>query len=478
MSPEAEHLRISSAIIEHFSLKLAHGYKDIEFSAKNSVKILVAENGAGKTTLLNALYAILTGDYRAFLACDFEELSLIISGRAWQKKRADFTSLTEAGYKDFLNADFWKRYELPLPTKSEVEEIISAVLSADDGALESTRYLSREFVTHRFPASYIKTHLQDLVAAESHAGARRKREAFQKFSAEVQEALNGVSVLYLPTYRRIEASLPEYRAKMGGVKRPPSYKRVQRVDQLIHFGLHDVETRLAEMAEEIRRSTVRAFSQINGRTLDDLLSGSYKKNIQGSKPIDPESLQVVLGRLGRNDDRTRESIERLIVTGDINHEENNYLKSFLDQLMQTYASTQDKEGAIEKFIDVINSYWSADEAEKSFVFDKASAEAKVVNTYTGGRLPLEALSSGEKQIISVFARLYLEPDRKVIVLIDEPELSLSMEWQRKFLIDFVRAESLCQLIAITHSPFIFKNELRAYAGDLQVKRHKLASDVV
>lgn len=227
------------------------------------------------------------------------------------------------------------------------------------------------------------------------------------------------------------------------------------------------------MAEDIRRITIREFSQINARTLDELLFfTSFKRNVEQSRAIDLESLHVVLGRLGRNEERTRKRIERLINSGEINNEENIYLKSFLDQLMQTYATTQDREASIEAFIEVINSYWQGDENEKKFVFDKPSAEASVVNTYTGRKLPLEALSSGEKQIISVFAYLYLDRDLKIIMLIDEPELSLSIEWQEKFLPDIVNSPGCCQLIGITHSPFVFKNRLRPYAGPLVVNRHK------
>lgn len=81
---------------------------------------------------------------------------------------------------------------------------------------------------------------------------------------------------------------------------------------------------------------------------------------------------------------------------------------------------------------------------------------------------MESLSSGEKQMISLFARLYLYPGNKVL-LIDEPELSLSLDWQRKILVDALRAPSCKQIIAITHSPFIFDNELESYAGALRLK---------
>lgn len=85
---------------------------------------------------------------------------------------------------------------------------------------------------------------------------------------------------------------------------------------------------------------------------------------------------------------------------------------------------------------------------------------------------MNALSSGEKQIVSVFARLYLSGEKQFVVLIDEPELSLSMDWQKRFLPDILSAPSCAQLIAITHSPFVFDNELDAYAGPLRIYNRK------
>ena len=67
------------------------------------------------------------------------------------------------------------------------------------------------------------------------------------------------------------------------------------------------------------------------------------------------------------------------------------------------------------------------------------------------------------------ARLYLS-DKQKIVLIDEPELSLSLDWQRKVLPDIIKSEMVVQLLAITHSPFIFENELDSCARSLKIQR--------
>jgi predicted ATPase len=65
--------------------------------------------------------------------------------------------------------------------------------------------------------------------------------------------------------------------------------------------------------------------------------------------------------------------------------------------------------------------------------------------------------------------LYLDPGKK-IVLIDEPELSLSIDWQKRLLTDVISAPSCEQLLAITHSPFIFENELDPFAGPIKISR--------
>ena len=47
--------------------------------------------------------------------------------------------------------------------------------------------------------------------------------------------------------------------------------------------------------------------------------------------------------------------------------------------------------------------------------------------------------------------------KKLIILIDEPELSMSVEWQEALLTDIAECEKVSHVTAMTHSPFIFKN---------------------
>jgi predicted ATP-binding protein involved in virulence len=112
---------------------------------------------------------------------------------------------------------------------------------------------------------------------------------------------------------------------------------------------------------------------------------------------------------------------------------------------------------------------------KSLNYDVESLQVIVKDVFTNNPIELEDLSSGEKQIISLMAHMYLDHTKKKIVLIDEPELSLSLEWQEHVLVDIANSPSVLQLLAITHSPFVFNNDLKSEVKTLNVKKY-LASD--
>ena len=68
----------------------------------------------------------------------------------------------------------------------------------------------------------------------------------------------------------------------------------------------------------------------------------------------------------------------------------------------------------------------------------------------------------------MFCHLYIGHGKKYFVLIDEPELSLSIDWQEHFLTDVIES-GVCEfMFAVTHSPFIFNEMLRGYRNDLSI----------
>lgn len=75
-----------------------------------------------------------------------------------------------------------------------------------------------------------------------------------------------------------------------------------------------------------------------------------------------------------------------------------------------------------------------------------------VKTPSGDKIGLASLSSGEKHLLQIFVQTLLAADNSM--LIDEPELSMHVDWQR-ILINCMRILNReAQLIVATHSPEI------------------------
>jgi predicted ATP-dependent endonuclease of OLD family len=70
-------------------------------------------------------------------------------------------------------------------------------------------------------------------------------------------------------------------------------------------------------------------------------------------------------------------------------------------------------------------------------------------------IELNRLSSGEKQLLIILFKVFLMEEIPSILLMDEPENSLHIDWQQQ-LIDVIRKlNPNCQIILSTHSPSIF-----------------------
>jgi ABC-type cobalamin/Fe3+-siderophores transport system ATPase subunit len=88
---------------------------------------------------------------------------------------------------------------------------------------------------------------------------------------------------------------------------------------------------------------------------------------------------------------------------------------------------------------------------------KINDDGAIEVSYLGDKLPLTALSSGEKQLILILLKVVNSSDKPTILLLDEPEVSLHLTWQEN-LIKTIRAiNDQCQLIIVTHSPALVMN---------------------
>lgn len=67
------------------------------------------------------------------------------------------------------------------------------------------------------------------------------------------------------------------------------------------------------------------------------------------------------------------------------------------------------------------------------------------------------LSSGEKQILIILTTVLIQGGRETIMIMDEPEISLHFDWQRRLIEDVRSLNPHLQLILATHSPAVVMN---------------------
>lgn len=323
-----------------------------------------------------------------------------------------------------------------------------------------------------------------------------KSPNIDKIRSSLRHHLQDVEIVYLPTYRRIELSLPE-RGSRRGERRKSILSRLGVAKSGLYtadiqFGLSDISDRLRALHSDILHRANQGYGKISANVVNDLISGEYRQ--QGPVPRDlppQESLELFFSRIKDAEVEYRRTPFgnyfktpdlNQIYSGQVPEDSKPFLNYFLGQLNSVIEETRGTEDLVEAFITNCNRYLSGkdDSADgydtyengtlddKRLTFNRRNLEVTVTSIATSNPISLEALSSGEKQMISLFARLYLYPKRK-IVLIDEPELSLSLDWQRQILPDVLRAPTCDQVIAITHSPFIFDNDLQPFAGSLRLK---------
>ncbi|MFA4824967.1 MAG: AAA family ATPase [Methanoregula sp.] len=89
-----------------------------------------------------------------------------------------------------------------------------------------------------------------------------------------------------------------------------------------------------------------------------------------------------------------------------------------------------------------------------------------IDTQTNIEISPEKLSSGEQHIVILFFKFLFEVPENALVLIDEPEISLHIGWQRKFVVilsEIVKVNPM-DIIISTHAPAIISDR-----DDLMVK---------
>jgi len=141
----------------------------------------------------------------------------------------------------------------------------------------------------------------------------------------------------------------------------------------------------------------------------------------------------------------------------LNKKDNELLKE-LDLLKALVEEKRNKKDEIfyfkEKFKNIIYNLFK-DTDKEVFIDENNSINFRIIDNQKKEHIitPYD-LSSGEKQMLSILLRVLLTKNKFCILMMDEPEMSLHVEWQNTLISNLRDLNSNMQIFISTHSPAI------------------------
>ena len=450
--------------IERFSIRNLHGHMNFELIFADNTLVLVGENGTGKTTVLRMLYYLLSGQWSLLKNYKFDSLTLSIDGKKYKITHSLLDRVPIKSFDERLAMKFSPRFRY---------ELMNAMRRGEGDLTENLCKISNRF---DIPVELILREFErDGYLPRSNS--EKKLTALKELKENFRNAFDA-QILYLPTYRRIEQDIEFVFKDIAREDILSKHELMQRnknkktSTELIEFGMRDVDHAINVTLEELKEFARDRLNTLTLGYLGDVVGQKYTEiDVNQIKDASNETIENVLNRIHERilSAESKHHLSQIIAQvkkGQALDEHAQVICHYFIKLLAFQQELQEKESQITKFCSVCNQYMTT----KQFCYDSSSFTFSLFDV--GGldnsprAIELRNLSSGEKQIVSIFSHLYLSGSNMYFVLIDEPELSLSVTWQKTFLEDIMRSNLCIGLVAVTHSPFIYNNGLKKYARSL------------
>ena len=424
------------------------GKYDYFIDFKKDISIWISENGIGKTTILNIIVAVLTGDQNALMDISFKEVIFVISGKQYRINRNQYLQVNESSNKiETLLEQLAIRIPRSVYRKLERDYLQKKYIEVERLEELYYRYFNSDFDT--INEKTIMYNLSDL--------KEQQYKGLSRILHEIKMALEE-DILFYPTYRRVEVSLDKVFLNRRG-----EYSRYDLSPRYMGFGMNDVKSRIANLLDKMRKDANTAYIEMNANIISELLKKNVNDYLNKGQKIDLHKVDVIIKRIGEERIENIASLKRILNKSNSSIQIPNigFLLYYLQKLVNIYDKQMPLDSKLRRFSDVCSKYLSG----KRIIYDETLLTLDIYNC-NNENIDFEDLSSGEKQVISIFSKVYLDIVTPCIFIIDEPEISLSIEWQKEFLKDIFSSDKIGLMIATTHSPFIFKNEYREFVMEL------------
>lgn len=438
---------------------------DLEFN--EDISLLYGLNGSGKTTILNIIYHLLNGEIIKVIEYDFVNISL----------------------------DFIVRDE---PSKISIGKSEEKVVIDFNGDKETLHIgLSPEFINER---RYISDNeMLESSDLEKHYYRKEILRDLRAKSIPLSKKFSNFKylfdTLYIPINRKVQGINNRYSSnvKSQRIFRDTNRRNIEQSLLIAQNFFNDYiniisleEKRiinvdrgkmLQKIAEPINeRKIVKMFNEDLGLSLSNKENALHKAGVGDIQKL-IKAYNETSNSFHLNDESNKYDIVN--PTDFIRH-------SFTAaQMIKIIELSEITEKSTEKInsskliknmvIDSINELFS--ETGKRLGYNDETRELYfIVNDNWKQKLEIEYLSSGEKQVLiffifSLINSSSLKGKKSKILLIDEPELSLHIEWQIKLLSKLELVTDHTQFIIATHSPDIIGDKYNKMVEVKGVRNH-------
>ncbi|MGR8963744.1 AAA family ATPase [Rhizobium leguminosarum] len=439
--------------ITSFTVYSLLGNRDYTLRIRPGASIIVGPNGAGKSNFLNILYLVMSRQWARLADYSFDRIVVKANGESVEFNKDDLLEITSL----IGESSRYKAFYTYLIENNR----FGAFMAADAISFAERKFYSEMF---KIPTSGV---------GNFHSRLKEEMNDAENFIAleSFIERLGLGPILYMPTYRRIEKDLrgfvpDSYSRRLETYEVPEPPTKSPAFIEVISAGMDDVKSlidgKIRSIAVEKQRTTEKTAQEY----ILDIVRGAISEfSLNSLKDIDEGSLLSFIETLDntifRKSDKSKLKTQILNLrnrTKKAPKAEERYLGLYIWKLLQAQKQIDSLEEPLRNLSKLANRYIGP---EKEFNFVDSS------NFLTSnGEVELNGLSSGEKQLLAMFAYLLLG-DTNYILVIDEPELSLSVPWQKTLIPDILATGNCQHVFAVTHSPFIFANNLKGCLIDTE-----------
>jgi predicted ATP-binding protein involved in virulence len=435
--------------IEIINLFEIFNYK-IKYPPSEKVLIITGPNGFGKTQVLNIIFNLFNRKFSFFQKLVFEKITVCLSGNV----KIEIIKSKEIP-DNVLKFD---DDEINRKRNIEKQQLIELkfIFFENDHIVENFNYsvnlsdalirtIDRYIPAHRISEDQWIDHRNDKVVTID--------ELLHNYADQLPSELNK-SILRIenPRANEILDSINVHLIKEQRLfKKVQSPERNYRNDREQTIMIETIQTYANELKQVIMEMSQKSFiiSQNLDSTYPNRLITEKSKVSKEEYDLRFADLTIKQDKLTKNGLYERKQKVLSYSKGDAKA-----LLVYLNDLEQKLSVFDDLLEKLELFTSILN--------ERRFTFKSIAIDREkgfYFKTLNGKILELNDLSSGEQHEVVLLYELIFKTKTGLLVLIDEPEISLHITWQKEFLGDLLRIIKIqdFQVLIATHSPSIIND---------------------